>query len=65
MEKPEPIRLSLRNQILASEDENSTDYDGSDSDESDSDNPPAPKGDKVTKSFLPHGVSSKAQMAES
>ena len=51
LEKSEPIRLSLQNQILTSEDENSTN-----SDRSDSDNPPALKGDKVTRKFLPHHV---------
>ena len=34
------------------------------SDNSDTDNPVTPRGDKVTISFLPHGVSSKAQMID-
>ena len=57
LEKPEPIRLSLQNHILTSADESFTD-----SEDSDSDNPSPPKGDKVTRSFFPHGVSSKAQI---
>ena len=59
LEKPEPIQLSLRNQIMTSEDEDSTN-----SDDSDSDNPPAPRGDKVTKQILPHRVSSKSRTAD-
>ena len=64
MEKSEPIWLSLQNQILTSENENSTDSEDSDSDPTDSESPPALKGDKVTKSFLSHGISSKAQLAD-
>ena len=64
LKKLESIRLSLRNQILTSEDENSTYYGNSDSDTTDSNNPPTPKGNKVTKSFLPRGVSSKAQLTD-
>ena len=68
LEKPEPIRLSLQNQIMTSEDKDSTnsadlDSENTDSDPTDFDRPPAPKGDKVTRSFLHHGVSSKAQLA--
>ena len=54
LEKLEPIRLSLRNQVLTSEDENSKD----------SDNPPAPKGDIVIRQFLLHHVSSKARTTQ-
>ena len=56
LEKPKPIRLSLSNQIPTSEDEDST--------TSDYDNPLAPKGDKVTRSFLPHGVSSNVELGD-
>ena len=55
LEKPKPIRLYLRNQIMTSEDEGFTN-----SDDSDFENPPAPTGDKVTKQFLPHCVFSKS-----
>ena len=64
LEQPEPIRLSLQNHILTSEDKNSIDSENSDSTASDPDSPPAPQGDKVTRSFLPHGVSSKAEMGD-
>ena len=64
LEKPEPIRLSLHNHIMTSEDENSTDSNDSEFDRSYYDSSHAPKGDKVTRHFLPHGVSSKARMEE-
>ena len=57
LEKPEPIQLSLQNQIMTSENEDSTN-----SDDSDTNSHVTPRGDKVTRSFLPHGVSSKAQL---
>ena len=48
LEKPEPIQLSFRNQILTYDDENSIDSDDSNSAVLDSNNHHAPKGDKVT-----------------
>ena len=64
LENPEPIRLSLRNQVMNSEDDNSAFSDELESDGSDFDNLPAPNGDKVTRKFLHDGVSSKALLAE-
>ena len=59
LEKLVPIRLSLDNQILTSEEDNTTD-----SNDSESDSPHTPKGDKLKKYFLPRDVSSKADMAD-
>ena len=59
LEKPEPVQLSLQNQIVTSENEDSTN-----SDDSDTDSLVTPRGDKVTRSLLPHGVSSKAQLTD-
>ena len=61
LENLEPIRLSLQNQVITLEDDNSTDSEKLDSDGSDSDSPLTPKGDKEIRQFLPHGVSSKAR----
>ena len=44
---------------MTSENEDSTN-----TDDSDTYSPITPRGDKVTRSFLPHGVSSKAQMTD-
>ena len=44
---------------MTSENEDSTN-----SDDSDTDSPITPRGDKVTRSFLPHGVSFKAQLTD-
>ena len=63
LEKPETVTLSLSNQILTSDDEpgndNSADSNGSDSNSSTS-----PQGGKVTRQFLPHAPTSKAQYEE-
>ena len=57
MEKPELVQLSPQNQVVTSENEDSTNFD-----DSDTNSPITPRGDKVTRSFLPQGVSSKAQL---
>ena len=57
LEKPEPIHLSFQNQIVTSENKDSIN-----SDDSNTNGHVTPRGDKVTRSFLPHGVSSKAQL---
>ena len=59
MEKPVPVQLSLQNQVTTSENE-----DSSNSDDSNTDSHVTPRGDKLTKSFLPHGVSSKAKLTD-
>ena len=63
LENPEPIRLSFQNQVITSENDDSADSVKLDSDKSDSDSPSAPKGEKVTRQFLPNRVSSKARIA--
>ena len=64
LEKQQTIQLSLQNRIMTLEDKDFANSENPDSDPTDSISPPAPKGDKLTRSFIPHNVSSKAQLAD-